>query len=78
MSYVQVWIHAVWGTKNRESYLTKEICTKVICVRDDSTAVVNDGVSLGVSKILQPKSYAYNSSLQAGVTEPHSTSGLQP
>ena len=25
MSYVRVWIHAVWGTKNREHYLTKEI-----------------------------------------------------
>jgi putative transposase len=25
MSYVKVWIHAVWGTKNREPILTKEI-----------------------------------------------------
>ena len=25
MSYVKVWIHAVWGTKNREPYLTKAV-----------------------------------------------------
>lgn len=30
MSYVKIWIHAVWGTKNREPYLTKEIRAKVI------------------------------------------------
>lgn len=30
MSYVTVWIHAVWGTKNREHFLTKEIRVAVI------------------------------------------------
>ncbi len=25
MSHVKIWIHAVWGTKNRERVLTKEI-----------------------------------------------------
>jgi REP element-mobilizing transposase RayT len=25
MSYVKIWIHAVWGTKNHERVLTKEI-----------------------------------------------------
>lgn len=25
MSYVKIWIHAVWGTKNREPILSKEI-----------------------------------------------------
>ena len=30
MSYVRVWIHAVWGTKNREHLLTKEIRPTVI------------------------------------------------
>jgi len=30
MSYVRVWIHTVWGTKNREPYLTKEIRAAVI------------------------------------------------
>ena len=30
MSYVRVWIHAVWGTKNREHFLTKEIRATVI------------------------------------------------
>jgi len=25
MSYVKIWVHAVWGTKNRERILTKEI-----------------------------------------------------
>ena len=25
MSYVRVWIHAVWGTKNKEPVLTKEV-----------------------------------------------------
>jgi putative transposase len=25
MSYVKIWIHAVWGTKNRERILSKEI-----------------------------------------------------
>jgi REP element-mobilizing transposase RayT len=30
MSYVRAWIHAVWGTKNRDNYLTKEIRPKVI------------------------------------------------
>jgi len=29
MSYVRVWIHAVWGTKNREPLLTKEIRPRV-------------------------------------------------
>jgi len=30
MSYVRVWIHAVWGTKDRHPYLNKEVRTKVI------------------------------------------------
>lgn len=30
MAYVRVWIHAVWGTKNREPYLTSDIRRKVI------------------------------------------------
>lgn len=30
MSYVRVWIHAVWGTKNRYPFLTDEIKNKVI------------------------------------------------
>ena len=27
---LKIWIHAVWGTKNRYPYLTKEIKQKVI------------------------------------------------
>ncbi|MDP2387476.1 MAG: IS200/IS605 family transposase [Bacteroidota bacterium] len=30
MAHVKIWIHAVWGTKNRHRYLTKEIREKVI------------------------------------------------
>ena len=30
MAYVRVWVHAVWGTKNREPYLTAEVRAKVI------------------------------------------------
>ncbi len=30
MSYVRVWIHAVWGTKNREALLPKEVRSNVI------------------------------------------------
>jgi len=30
MAYVRAWIHAVWGTKNREPYLTGDIRRKVI------------------------------------------------
>lgn len=30
MSYVRVWIHAVWGTKNREHLLTREIRPRVL------------------------------------------------
>ncbi|MBI3510545.1 MAG: IS200/IS605 family transposase [Bacteroidetes bacterium] len=30
MAYVKVWIHAVWGTKNRYPFLTKEIRAEVI------------------------------------------------
>lgn len=30
MAYVKIMIHAVWGTKNREHYLTKEIRNRVI------------------------------------------------
>ncbi len=30
MSYVRVWIHAVWGTKNRGHFLTKEIRLRVV------------------------------------------------
>ena len=30
MSYVRVWIHAVWGTKSREPYLTKDVRQAVV------------------------------------------------
>lgn len=30
MSYVRIWIHCVWGTKNRVPFLTKENKKKVI------------------------------------------------
>jgi REP element-mobilizing transposase RayT len=30
MSYVRVWIHAIWGTKNREPLLSKEIRPRVL------------------------------------------------
>ena len=30
MSHTRIWIHAVWGTKNRYPFLTKEIRSKVI------------------------------------------------
>ncbi len=30
MSYVRVWIHAVWGTKNREHLLTREIRPRIL------------------------------------------------
>lgn len=30
MSYVRVWIHAVWGTINREHFLTREVRQTVI------------------------------------------------
>lgn len=30
MAYTKVWIHAVWGTKNRFPFLTKEVKSKVI------------------------------------------------
>ena len=30
MSYVRVWIHAVWGTKNREPSLRKEVRSRII------------------------------------------------
>ena len=30
MSYVEVWIHAVWGTKHREHLLTREVRPTVI------------------------------------------------
>jgi REP element-mobilizing transposase RayT len=30
VSYVRVWIHAVWGTKNREHLLTREIRPRVL------------------------------------------------
>jgi putative transposase len=30
MAYVKVWIHAVWGTKNREPLLTKERREQII------------------------------------------------
>ena len=30
MPYIKIMIHAVWGTKNREPFLTKEIRRKVI------------------------------------------------
>ncbi|CAN5310671.1 hypothetical protein BH09BAC5_BH09BAC5_05640 [soil metagenome] len=30
MSYVRIWVHVVWGTKNRHPFLTKEIRSQVI------------------------------------------------
>jgi putative transposase len=30
MSYVRVWVHAVWGSKRRENFLTKEVRQPVI------------------------------------------------
>jgi len=30
MSYVRVWVHAVWGTKDREGFLMKEIRQSVL------------------------------------------------
>lgn len=30
MAFVKIMVHAVWGTKNREAILTKEIRGKVI------------------------------------------------
>jgi REP element-mobilizing transposase RayT len=30
MSFVRIWIHIVFGTKNRVPFLTKDICQKVI------------------------------------------------
>ena len=30
MSYVRVWVHAVWGTKNRDPFLTKEVRAQVV------------------------------------------------
>lgn len=30
MSYVRVWIHAVWGTKNRGHILTREVRPPVL------------------------------------------------
>jgi REP element-mobilizing transposase RayT len=30
MAYVRIWVHAVWGTKSRYPYLTKEVKAKVI------------------------------------------------
>jgi REP-associated tyrosine transposase len=37
LSYVRVWIHAVWGTKNRDPLLTKVIRPKVLNhIRDNA------------------------------------------
>ena len=30
MAFVRIWVHAVWGTKNRYPYLVKEVKQKVI------------------------------------------------
>lgn len=30
MAYVRIWIHAVWGTKNRYHYLVKDVKEKLI------------------------------------------------
>jgi len=30
MAYIRIWVHAVWGTKNRFPFLTKEINTTVL------------------------------------------------
>lgn len=30
MSYVRVWIHAVWGTKNRKHFLTGEVRPRIL------------------------------------------------
>jgi hypothetical protein len=54
MSYVRVWIHAVWGTKNREALLPKEVRSSVMTKVDLALcrlffSVINDGVnSLGL------------------------------
>lgn len=38
MSYVRVWIHAVWGTKNREHLLAREIRPRVLShIRDNAS-----------------------------------------
>ncbi len=42
MSYVTVWIHAVWSTKNRQPMLTKEIRTSLY------THIINYGRSKGI------------------------------
>ena len=38
MSYVRIWIHAVWGTKNRHPYLTNPIRREVIAhIKENAT-----------------------------------------
>jgi putative transposase len=37
MSYIKIWIHAVWATKNREPVLKPEIL-KQICIHIHSNA----------------------------------------
>jgi REP element-mobilizing transposase RayT len=39
MSYTKLWIHAVWGTKNRHPFLTKEIKEKIIShIKENATS----------------------------------------
>ncbi len=38
MSYIRVWIHAVWGTKNREHFLTRGLRPRVFShIRENAT-----------------------------------------
>ncbi len=38
MSYVRVWIHAVWGTKNHRPVLTREVRERVLVhIRENAT-----------------------------------------
>ncbi|MCF2442976.1 IS200/IS605 family transposase [Dyadobacter sp. CY345] len=45
MSYVKIWIHAVWGTKNREAILKpailKSICTHIIANAKEKGIVID-------------------------------------
>ncbi len=39
MSFVQIWLHAVWGTKNREPFLQKEIRSQMVRHITDNSKV---------------------------------------
>ncbi|MGD8782034.1 MAG: IS200/IS605 family transposase [Ignavibacteria bacterium] len=59
MSFVRVWIHFIWSTRNREKYLTNDIRQKVIehiksnCkkkeIRLDTVNCVSDHIHLLIS-----------------------------